>query len=182
MQEPNDVFNREVQTLKEAKAVLKKKTNSLEELKEAYKTLSQDYESLLGDARVITNISDRLQNRLNITNDKLHLTNDKLNDANLELKRSAEEIQGKNELLQSTIDELTKAKIGRKTTTIVLMAAVLLFLISEVFLEPIVDKYFQQDFFYNIGIKLSIALLLKPIDYLVEWVLMKDTMRKSKQV
>ncbi len=166
MQDPKHVFEKEVQALNHAKAVLREKNKSLEKLANEYEALSKDYEKLLGDARVITNISDRLQNRLNR--------------ANQELQASSEEIQHKNDQLQNTINELTKAKVSKKATTIVLMAAILLFLVSEVFLEPIVDTYFQQEFVINIAIKGSIALLLKPIDYLVEWYLLRDAMHKSR--
>lgn len=174
MQDPKHVFEKEVQALNHAKSVLREKNNSLEKLAKEYEMLSKDYEKLLGDARVITNISDRLQNRLNKANDEL-------NRANRDLQSSSAEINRKNDLLQNTIDELTKARVSKKATTIVLMAAILLFLVSEVFLEPIVDSYFQQDFIINIAIKGSIALLLKPIDYLVEWFLLKDAMRKTRK-
>ncbi len=174
-QDPRHVFEKEVQALNHAKTVLREKNQSLEKLAKEYEILSKDYEKLLGDARVITNISDRLQNRLNRANDSL-------NRANEELSVRADVIRKKNEQLQATIDELTKAKVSKKATTIVLIAAVLLFLISEVFLEPIVDQYFHDDFLINISIKGSIALLLKPIDYLVEWFLLRDTMRKTKKI
>ncbi|NJO01020.1 MAG: hypothetical protein HC880_04380 [Bacteroidia bacterium] len=126
MQDPKHVFEKEVQALNHAKSVLREKNNSLEKLAKEYEMLSKDYEKLLGDARVITNISDRLQNRLNKANDEL-------NRANRDLQSSSAEINRKNDLLQNTIDELTKARVSKKATTIVLMAAILLFLVSEVF-------------------------------------------------
>lgn len=178
MQDPKHVFEKEVQALNHAKAVLREKNQSLEKLAKEYEVLSKDYEKLLDDTRVITNISDRLQNRLNRANDQL-------NRVNQDLQESSEVIQRKNEQLQSYIDELTKARVSKKATTIVLMAAIVLFLISEVFLEPIVDSYINQDsqyFFFNIAIKLSIAILLKPIDYVVEGYLMRDARRKSEAV
>ena len=162
----HDVFEKEVQALNHAKSMVKIEGATLEDMRTEYALLVKDYEKLLDDTRVITKISDRLQNRLDRANEKLSLSRD--------------EIARKNEMLQSTIDELTKARIGRKATTIVLGAAVLLFLISEVFLEPIVDAY-ANNFGISIFIKLSIALLLKPIDYLVEWYLTRDTMRKSRR-
>ena len=174
MQDPKHVFEKEVQALNHAKAVLKEKNKSIERLSKEYELLSKDYEKLLGDTRVITNISDRLQNRLNRANTEL-------NKVNLDLQASSEEIKRKNEQLRNTIDELTKARISRKATTITLLAAILLFMVSEVFLEPIVDSFFQSEFYINLIIKGSIALLLKPIDYLVEWYLLQDAMQKSRK-
>jgi hypothetical protein len=168
------VFEKEAQVLREAKVTLKRDDLTLEELKEGFKALSHDYEILLGDSRVITNISDRLQNRLNNANEELKEKSD-------EIQRKSEEIHKKNELLQNTIDELTKAKIGRKAAAIVLIAVVLLFLVSEVFLEPIVDAYYGDNLLVSISIKMSIALLLKPIDFLVEWYLQKDARSKTRR-
>lgn len=163
----DNVFDNETQYLKQAKLVLAQADQSAESLRQEYEVLIAQYEKLLGDSSVITKISDRLQNRLNRANDKL--------------EASSREIKRKNELLQDAIKELTKARVSKRATTIVFMAAIILFIISEVFLEPIVDAYFQDDVYINIAIKGSIALLLKPIDYLVEWYLLRDTMRKTRQ-
>lgn len=166
MRDSIHVFDKEVQTLEHARSVLQKTPQEVEALTQEFEALSDDYEKLLDDAQVITKISDRLQNRLN--------------KANEELTQSHKEIKRKNELLQNTIDELTKAKISKKATTIVFTAAILLFVVSEVFLEPIVDSFIKQNYI-NVAIKGSIALLLKPIDYLVEWYLLRDAMRKAKK-
>lgn len=187
------VFDKELNTLNHAKTVLERESISAEDIQAEYKDLTENYQQLLADTRVITNISDRLQNKLNITNDKLQNANDTLEanskeieEKNEELKAINDEVEKKNQLLQSTnetlqntIDELTKARISRQAATIVLMAAILLFIISELFLEPIVDKYFKDNFLISVAIKGSIALLLRPIDYLLEGYLQRLAVQKS---
>lgn len=161
----DNVFNAESQVLKHSKDILESPIQDKRTLFEEYKKLTDNYGKLLSDAKLITNVSDRLQNRLNKAHDKL--------------KVSSEEVKRKNKLLEETIDELTKAKVGRRATTIVFMAAILLFIATEVFIEPIVDVHFKNNII-NIGLKGSIALLLKPIDYLVEGYLMRSARKKSK--
>ena len=189
MENKSHVFEQEVQILNHAKSVLNQKNFSADILEEELEYLTKNYEKLLADTRVITNISDRLQNKLNVANDQLNITNDKLTTTNEELHTTNEELNATNEklnstnaLLQRTIDELVRAKVSKKATTIVFMAAILLFVISEVFLEPIVDKLFPNDYIINIVIKGSIALLLKPIDYLVESYLLRGAMRNSRKI
>ncbi len=186
-EQPKDVFEKEVQVLERAKALLLIKNKSVEEIAQEYKDLSHEYENLLNDARVMTRVSDRLQIRLNRaydelhnTNDELNQTNDKLNQANDDLIQSTEEINRKRIVLQSMVDELTKTRISKRATTITLTAAIFLFVVTEVFFDPIIDKYFENDFYFNLILKLFFALMLKPIDYLVEWYLLQDIKRKSK--
>lgn len=187
MRDNKDVFEKEVQSLKHAKNVLKQNDLSNETLWQEYERLFADYEKLLNDAKVITNISDRLQNRLNFTNDKLNEINEELNAANENLKASSDEIQRKNDLLQKTNDllqdtihKLIRAKIGRRAATIVLIVAVLLFLFEEAVLEPVIDQYVKDNMWISLAVKGCLALLLKPIDILVEWLLMRRTMRGNR--
>jgi|GEM_PF-736605 hypothetical protein len=188
IQQPKDVFEKEVQILKRAKDLIHVENKTMEEVTQEYENLSQEYEFLLNDARVMTRVSDRLQVRLNRaydelhnTNDTLNNTNDKLNQANDDLKLSTEEINQKRIILQNMVDELTKTRVSKRATTITLTAAILLFIVTEVFFDPIIDKYFKNDFYFNLILKLFFALMLKPIDYLVEWYLLQDVKRKSKQ-
>lgn len=173
MKENKNVFHKETQYLEHIKQIQEKNTLSLEDLKHEYNSLGQEYKKLLGDTKVLTNISDRLQHRLNATYEELEVKH--------------EEIKQKNIVLQNTIDALTKARISRKATTITLIMAVLLFILSEGFLEPFVETRTLQLGFSNnasfwIGFiaKGMIALLLKPIDYLVELYLKKEANRKNE--
>ncbi|GAB4395490.1 MAG: hypothetical protein OHK0053_03800 [Microscillaceae bacterium] len=192
LEEPRkDVFEKEVESLTRAKSILNREDFDRDALLTEYESLSRDYEKLLGDARVMTNVSDRLHHRLNRAYDKINQTLEDLKEAHEELTTKAEEIERKrqllettNNLLQNTIDELTRTRISKKATTIALLAAILLFFASEIFLEPLVESIFnlgKEDSAISFLLKGSIALLLKPIDYLVEWYLMRDIRRKTRR-
>ncbi len=173
--EKEDVFPQEQQTLLYAQDIAQKDDLSLAQFQQEYQALTRNYEKLLNDAKVITNISDRLQNRLN-------LSNEKLNFANENIQANAKVIEEKNNQLRTTIEELIQTKISKKASTIVLFAAILLFIISELFLDPIVEKYVGKNFWLGMMLKGSIALMLRPIDYLVEWYLMRDMHKKAKNI
>lgn len=107
---------------------------------------------------------------------RLNAANEKLRDQAKEINEINKNLQLKNQLLKDTIDQLIKARIGKKASTIVLLIAVCLFILSEGFLEPWVEGFTDSPavgFFFK-GI---IALLLKPIDIVVERLLMKKSIK-----
>ncbi|UZR94125.1 hypothetical protein [Chondrinema litorale] len=122
-----------------------------------YDSLSSNYGRLLGEVKLITSVSDRLQNKLNKANEKISEQNEKLTD---------------------TVNLLTKAKISRAATTIVLIIAVFLFMLSEGVLEPIVEGYVDNDII-GFALKAVIAILLKPIEMLIESILYKKARKKA---
>ena len=152
-----DVFENEKIILKQAQAT-NKKNLELTPLSEEYNRLTQEYAQLLGDARLVTSVSDRLQNKINRANDQLNEANEK--------------ITAQNEKLRYTIVQLREAKVGRKATTIVLLLAVVLFLISEAFIEPQIEKVID-DWYIGLVFKGMIALLLKPIENVVQRILLR---------
>ncbi|OYT14422.1 MAG: hypothetical protein B7C24_18440 [Bacteroidetes bacterium 4572_77] len=133
--------------------------NNADLTQEELKSASHNYQELLDQTILITRISDRLQKKLDKTNDQLH---------------------DKNEELQNTIDDLVKAKVGRKATTIVFVFALLLFIISEAFLEPYIDSY-ANDLYLSLAIKAGIAMLIKPIEMIVETTMLKRARRKTME-
>jgi malate synthase len=154
------VFEIESAILEHIQNFLEKDDVKDEDYKKEIHQISLYYEELLDQAKLITKVSDRLQNKLN----KL---NSKLND--------------KNDELQQTIDELTKAKVGRKATTIALVVAVILFLLSEGLVEPQIESYLGPgNIGWGLAFKGVIALLLKPIEVLSEKLLMKKALKDSK--
>ncbi|MDH5397375.1 MAG: PAS domain S-box protein [Cyclobacteriaceae bacterium] len=76
-------------------------------------------------------------------------------------------LEKQNKEIKNAIDNLLKARIGRKATTIVLGIAIILFLISEAIFEPIVEKSFDSAY-VGLFFKGIIAIALKPIDIFVE--------------
>lgn len=136
---------------------------SLEELK----LITENYEELLDQTVLITRISDRLQKKLDKTNDKLQSLNDQLNDKNIEL--------------HLTINDLVKAKAGRKATTIVFVFALALFFLSEALIEPYIDSY-SDNIYISLSIKAIIAMSIKPLEMLVEKRLVKSARKRAEKV
>ncbi|GAA5031065.1 hypothetical protein GCM10011506_21470 [Marivirga lumbricoides] len=167
----SDVFQAEIDFLHEVRALAEDQTIPEAKVKENYKALCNKYERLIGEAKLLTSVSDRLHSKLNEANEKLKKQFDEINKINDDLKVN-------NQLLQDTIDQLVKAKVGRKASSIVLLIAIILFIISEGLLEPLVEQEFGND---QIGFifKLGIAILLKPIDVIVERYMMRKALKSN---
>ena len=146
--------------LEKSQNLIKKESKSIEELDKEYVELTDAYSQLLEETRLITRVSDRLQNKINRAHDTLSLQSEKINTINSEL-------QNNNVALKSAIQQLTKAKVSNKTTTIVLTFAIFLFFISEGLVEPIIERRVES-FWLGLLFKGSIVLLLKPIEMVVE--------------
>lgn len=169
----SDVFQAEIDFLNEVRVLTEDENIPAEEVKENYKLLCDKYDRLIGEAKLLTSVSDRLHSKLNEANEKLKKQSDEINKINDDLKVN-------NQLLQDTIDQLVKAKVGRKASSIVLLIAILLFIISEGVLEPIVEERVGNT---SIGFlfKLGIAVLLKPIDVLVERYMMRKALNRRNE-
>jgi len=165
----SDVFQSELNFLEEVRILSQDDKIPASVVKENYKKLCDKYERLIGEAKLLTSVSDRLHAKLNEANEKLKKQSEEINKINDDLKVN-------NQLLQDTIDQLVKAKVGRKASSIVLLIAIVLFIISEGYLEPIVEERFGNE---QVGFifKLGIALLLKPIDVLVERYMMRQALK-----
>jgi hypothetical protein len=153
-----DIFIEEAAHLSRVQGFLKEENKSPDETTAELSTLASNYSELLDQIKLMTRISDRLQR-------KLDQTNDKLNDVN-------KEIQEKNIQLEQTIKDLAEAKIGRRATTFVFIFALSLFIVSEAFIEPWIETYYDN-FLISLGIKGVIALSIKPIESLIERSLLK---------
>jgi len=166
------VFQNELNILRDARSCLNNGNNN-EQIKENYKDLCNNYESLLGVARLLTSVSDRLHLRLDKANKKLKAQAEEIHIIN-------ENLHENNEKLKETIEALARANIGRRSASIVLVIAIALFVFSEAYIEPIVEDNVNNE---NIGlfIKGVIALLLKPIDMLVERYLVRRKIKEHNQ-
>ena len=89
--------------------------------KEDLDSFSDEYEELVAQAKVITRVSDRLQK--------------KLDNANLQIRDQNEQIKEKNVQLADTVDQLAKAKVGRRASAIMLFVAFFLFILEQIFVE-----------------------------------------------
>lgn len=155
-----NLFKSETQILEKCENLLKKEDVTLEEYKDSFKELCSNYSELLDQSKLITRVSDKLQNKLN---------------------SAYEAVEIKNIELRNTIDELTKARVGRKAQTIILFIGLSLFVLEELILEPIVDNATGNNIWFSLGIKLIIAFLLKPLESFVETWLLNAANQKSTQ-
>ncbi len=154
-----NLFKSETQILEKCESLLTKEGVTLEEYKDSFKELCFNYSELLDQSRLITRVSDKLQNKLN---------------------SAYEAVEVKNIELRNTIDELTKARVGRKAQTIILFIGLSLFILEELVLEPIVDTATGNNVWFSLGIKLVIAFLLKPLESFVESWLLKAAKKKPE--
>ena len=95
------------------------------------------------------------------------------------IKNQNIQLEQQNKEIKDTLEQLVKAKVSRKAGTVVLIIAVLLFIISEVILEPIIESSTDSPAF-GYFFKFLIAVILKPIDVLVERYLMNQEVKKHK--
>jgi hypothetical protein len=147
-----DLFQLEKNILNDSAAVAENPEISVEEMKKEYEALRIHYSDLIDQSKLITRVSDKLQKKL-----------DKVNG----------DLEARNGELQLTIDALTKAKASKKATTIVLILAVVLFLVSEGFLDPIIDLY-AGGIAIAMLVKGALALLLKPVESFIENLLLRN--------
>ena len=164
-----NVFNDELVTLKKSRKFLERDDITLDECKLELTSLQNSYDELLDQSKLITKVSDRLQKKINKAND---------------------ELGEKNEQLQESLDALTKARVGRRATTITLIVVITLFLFTEAVLEPPIERFAENtfsDYFESAPLILAllakgvIALSLRPIEKVVEKRLMKKEAERIEQ-
>ncbi|MEM0938863.1 MAG: hypothetical protein AAF600_03420 [Bacteroidota bacterium] len=117
-----ELYYDEIESLKKFRSKIE--THAI--YKEELDSFSDAYEELVAQAKVITRVSDRLQK--------------KLDNANTQIRKQNEEIKNKNIQLADTIDRLAKAEVGKRASTIMLTVAAVLFILEQIFIEPIIDE------------------------------------------
>ena len=70
-------------------------------------------------------------------------------------------------LIKNALNDIRKAKIGRKATSIVFGVAIGIFLISEAILDPFIDAL-ETSILIGLSFKGSLALFLKPVESFLE--------------
>ncbi|MEL7003727.1 MAG: PAS domain-containing protein, partial [Bacteroidota bacterium] len=83
------------------------------------------------------------------------------------IKTQNKVLEIKNDEIQRSYNNLLEARMGKRALGIVLLIAVVLFILTEAFLEPKVEQYSDNQY-AGLFLKGVIALLLKPIDTLIE--------------
>ncbi|TAF74465.1 MAG: hypothetical protein EAZ53_08760 [Bacteroidetes bacterium] len=156
----NNLYERQAEELGRAKAFLETESVDQQKIKAEYNRLVDNFEETIGELKLITKVSDKLQNKLDKTNSAL---------------------DNKNKELQETLDALTKAKAGRKAATIILALAVILFLLEEIFIEKLIDNYSGGNVWFSLGAKGAIALGLKPLEGFLERILLDAAYKNAKK-
>ena len=96
---------------------------------------------------------------------RLHIVNE-------EITRSNADLESANEELARTMTELTSIEVRRKAALITLVVAVVLFLASEFYLEPILERRISG--YMLIVAKLGVLGLLVPTEIIVSRILEKQ--------
>ena len=142
MDKNQELYYDEIDSLRKFRAKIE--THAI--YKEDLDSFSDEYEELVAQAKVITRVSDRLQK--------------KLDNANLQIREQNDEIKDKNVELGKTIEQLAVAKVGRKASAIMLVVAFVLFILEQVFIEPIIERSIDIPF-VGLGILGILFLLIK---------------------
>ena len=153
------LYHQEEENLKKFRDKVKGKDVYIEDIE----SFIDGYEDLLNETKVITRISDRLQKKLDKANQKIHSQNVQISKTNSDLK--------------DTIGKLAKATVGKKASTIMFTAAIILFVSEEYYLSPIVEQYVNVPYL-SLALKGVIALMLKFIESGLEGYYLKQ--EKSK--
>jgi hypothetical protein len=162
------VYIKEVNELHRAKKIAEEMNLSEQDLKNEYHRLVENFEEAVGQMRLITKVSDKIQKKL-----------DKVNAA---LDQKNQELDYKNKELTQTIEELTQARAGKIATTIVLFIALALFLLEEIGIEPLITNFISDNQWVGIGIKLILVLLLKPAENVLENFFFKYIYQRRRQM
>lgn len=170
----SDVFGKEKDILNHVQNICEKPDIAHEELKGEYDNLTSHYGRLLKEVKMLTSVSDRLHVKLDDANQQLSEQANNIQEIN-------EELTVNNEQLNRTLQQLLKAKVSNKALTIVLLIAIVLFLITEVWIEPYVESHIDNKY-VGLFLKGIVALTLKPIDTMVEHYLMKRAIRANVSV
>jgi positive regulator of sigma E activity len=135
-----ELYHDEVSNLKKFKEKIDAHTIYLEDLND----FSDQYEELIAQAKVITRVSDRLQK--------------KLDSANLQIRDQNKEITKQNLELENTVTQLAQARVGRRASTILYFAAIVLFVIEEFTLDSLLE---------DLNLPAIIGIIIKVATFLV---------------
>lgn len=159
MEKPRELYHEEVSNLNNFR--LKLDSHAL--FKEDLDHFSDQYEELVAQAKVITRVSDRLQK--------------KLDTANTQIKEQNLEIKDKNDVLKVTVDQLVKARVGRRASTIMLTVALVLFIVEQIFLQPIIEENITIPFM-DLGILIVLFFIIKSLESTLESYFMNQEKKK----
>ncbi|MFK7951999.1 MAG: hypothetical protein AB8B73_04075 [Ekhidna sp.] len=159
MEKHQELYYDEIDSLRKFRSKIE--THAI--FKEDLDGFSNEYEELIAQAKVITRVSDRLQK--------------KLDNANIQIRDQNEEIKDKNLELGNTIEQLAVARVGRKASTIMLTVALVLFILEQIFIEPIIDANITIPY-VGLGILAALFFLIKVLEGRLESYFMNQEKKK----
>ncbi len=150
---------------------------------EQYNTLSKKIKACYLMAKAYEKIGDYKQalyflniyNKLNneIRNEQEHKI---FRYKNEQIEKQKKQIQQKNRQLKDTLDELAKVKTSQKALFFSIGTAIVLVILTEAFFDPLIDSY-SYNVYISLGVKVLIALLLKPMDSFYERLLLRKALK-----
>lgn len=153
------LFKDENEVLEEFQKKIDNKSYSHEDIIE-FKEL---FEGQTAESQVMLKISDRLQKRLDTANTKI--------------KEKNEEIINKNEKLNEALDNLMKARVGKKASTIMFTITILIFISEEYYLGPLLE-YFVGYAYLILILKGVVAIGLKSFEGVLESIFVNGAKKK----
>jgi len=99
---------------------------------------------------------------------------------NVIIREQKAEIERKNRELQDTIDELTRARIGRKAKALTLAVVIVLFIFQDAILGTALRLLASNNYFLSLAVKMAIIFSLSPINKGIEHHLLKGVMRQER--
>ena len=123
---------------------------------------------------------EREDSARNLADAKLIFEAEQTRKENVIIKEQKAEIQRQNHQLQDTIDELTRARIGRKAKALTLGVAIVLFIFQDAILRTALRLLPSDNYFLLLGVKMAIIFSLAPINRGIEHHLLKKMMRKRR--
>jgi uncharacterized protein YaaW (UPF0174 family) len=159
--ERHQIFEREDGVLQESKSLVEKAKNGeveIAELLKEFQSLSDNYGLMLGEAKLLTSVSDRLQTKLNKAN---------------------EAMQKKNLEMKDYSHFLSQTRIRSQATTITVFIMAFLFVISDQITMPILKDGGGMIGFAVFLAKIGIVASLKPLEKLLERLLINKDFEKK---
>ena len=100
---------------------------------------------------------------------------------NVVIKGQKAEIEQKNRELQDTIDELTRARIGRRAKALTLAVMIVLFIFQDAILGTVLRLLASDNYFLLLGVKMAIIFSLGPINKAIEHHLLKGVLKEDRR-
>lgn len=96
---------------------------------------------------------------------------------NAQIEKQKKVISEKHKQLAGTVEEIKRLKVNRKAAIFSWITIIILVVISELFLDPLIENY-AYDNLLSLLVKVMIALLFKPIDGIYEKLLWERALKK----